>query len=72
MTAAPQAALAAALGGRTVDFDGDKRILVGADLIYCAPTGKVRLDHRGHITDLGRWSDPVDVLAAAYLREVAA
>lgn len=69
-TTSPVAALADALGGRTVDHFGDTRVLVHADLIYCAPNGTVKLDHRGRITVLGTWSTPTEELVAAYRREV--
>lgn len=62
----PVAALADALGGRTVDHFGDTRILVRADLLYCDPFGRVKLDHRGRVTVLGAWSTPTDQLVAAY------
>ena len=68
---APLTALASALGGRLVDHDGDQRVHVDRDVVYAAPTGAVKLDHRGHITKIGRWDDETDVLVAAY-REVVA
>lgn len=65
-TAAPIHALAELLHGRVVDHFGDARILIGGDIIYAGFRGTVRVDHRGRITDLGKLSDGVEQLAAAY------
>ena len=71
MTPATAAELAEALHGRVVDHFGDARILIGGDIVYAGCTGKVRVDHRGRVTDLGKLSDGVDELAAAYRVAVA-
>ena len=65
----PAQALATALGA-IIREDGT--LLAPGGIVYVAPTGKVRLDHRGHIHTLGTWSDPTDVLAAAYRSIVGA
>lgn len=69
-------ALADMLGGVLVPNYGDTRILTADGLIYTGCTGKVRLQRTGHpVTDLGRCSDDVTTLAAAYrtaLEEAAA
>ena len=66
---APAAQLADTLNARLLHNAGDPRIIASTDLIYGSFVGKVRLDHRGRITDLGTWNDGADVLAARY-REV--
>lgn len=61
MTAAPQAALAAAIGGQV---SGPSTISVGTHTLRCYPTGVVYvLPERQRI---GTWSEPTEVLAAAY------
>jgi hypothetical protein len=55
----PRTALADALGGTLLGTDS---ILVGAHVIWCSLAGVVRVDS----TPIGRWSDGVEALAAAY------
>lgn len=59
--------LATALGGVLIPNHGDNRVSTADGLIYTGCTGKVRLQRAGHpIVDLGRASDDVTTLAAAY------
>lgn len=61
MTAAPQAALAAAIGGQV---SGPSTICVGTHTLRCYPTGVVYvLPERQRI---GTWSEPTEVLAERY------
>lgn len=59
--------IAAALDGVIVPNHGDDRVLTAAGLVYCAPTGKVRLQRAGHtVADLGMRTDAAEDIAAAY------
>ena len=59
--------LATALDGVVVPHRGDDRVLTAAGLVYCAPTGKVRLQRAGHVVaDLGMRTDATEDIAAAY------
>lgn len=55
----PREALAERLGGELLGRDS---ILVGHCVIWCSPTGVVRVGG----TPIGRWDDGVEALAAAY------
>lgn len=66
MTPATAATLADTLHGRVVDHFGDTRVLVGADIIYCGITGRIKVDRRGRVIELGGLSDGAESIAAAY------
>lgn len=68
----PMSDLAAALHATITDHYGDVRInLHDGGHIYCGIRGTVKLDHRGHVHNLGTWDAGTDALVKAYRAAVA-